>query len=196
MPSAYAQMFRDELRDRPLDRVILGAFAEVVRAHGDGRGADLGCGPGRITAHLEESGLDAFGVDVSPAMIEPARRAHPHLRFAVGSTTALDIADGVLSRWSASRTPPWELPVVPAEFRRVPAPGGHLLIGFPAGDGPSRPTQVFDHAVAPAHRWWPDHPAAMLREAGPAEAARTVREPQPTGRRQFQEVHLLARKAR
>ena len=28
-----------------------------------------------------------------------------------------------------------------------------------------------------------------------AEVARMVREPQPTDRRQFQEVHLLARKA-
>ncbi|MFE4913948.1 SAM-dependent methyltransferase, partial [Streptomyces sp. NPDC056652] len=41
----------------------------------------------------------------------------------------------------------------------------------------------------------PDHLAALLRESGLAEVARTVREPQPTDRRQFQEVHLLARKS-
>ncbi|WP_344048792.1 class I SAM-dependent methyltransferase [Streptomyces thermoalcalitolerans] len=198
--SEYAQLFRDELRDRPLDRAILGAFAEVVRASGDGRVADLGCGPGHITAYLDESGLTAFGVDASPEMIKLARQAYPGLRFEVGSMTALDIADGVLSgalsRWSVIHTPPQELPVVLAEFQRVLAPGGHLLIGFSAGDGPSHPTQVFDHAVAPAHRWWPDHLAAMLRESGLVEVARMVREPQPTDRRQFQEVHLLARKTR
>lgn len=197
---AYAQMFRDELRDRPLDRAFLGAFAEAVRASGDGRVADLGCGPGHVTAYLGELGLVAFGVDASPAMIESARQAYPGLRFDVGSMTALDIADsvldGVLARWSVIHTPPHELPVILAEFHRVLAPGGHLLVGFSASDGPSRPTQVFDHAVAPAYRWWPDHLAAMLRKFGLAEVARMVREPQPTDRRQFQEVHLLARKAR
>lgn len=148
----YAELFRDTLRDRPLDRAILGAFAEVVRAGGDGRVADLGCGPGQITAHLDELGLAAFGVDASPAMIELARQAYPDLRFDVGSMAALDIADGalggVLSRWSIIHTAPRELPVILAEFHRVLAPGGHLLVSFSASDDPSQPTQVFDHAVA------------------------------------------------
>ncbi|MFG2647970.1 class I SAM-dependent methyltransferase [Streptomyces sp. NPDC048436] len=195
----YAQLFRDSLRDSPLDRAILGAFAEVARASGDGRVADLGCGPGHITAYIGELGLTAFGVDASPAMIELAREAYPALRFDVGSMAALNIADGVLggvlSRWSVIHTPPQELPAVLAEFHRVLAPGGHLLIGFSASEDSSHPTQAFDHAVAPAYRWWPDHLAALLREAGLAEVARMVREPQPTDRRQFQEVHLLARKA-
>ncbi|MDX2554902.1 MULTISPECIES: class I SAM-dependent methyltransferase [Streptomyces] len=197
--STYARLFGDSLRDRPLDRAILGAFAEVARACGGGLVADLGCGPGHVTAHLAESGLEAFGVDASPAMVELARRAHPGLRFEVGSMAALDIADGalggVLSRWSIIHTPPHEVPVLLAEFHRVLAPGGHLLIGFSASEGPSHPTQVFDHTVAPAHRWWPDHLAALLRASGLAEVARMVREPQPTDRRQFQEVQLLARKA-
>ncbi|MBP2401403.1 class I SAM-dependent methyltransferase [Streptomyces syringium] len=195
----YAQMFRDTLRDRPLDRAVLDAFAEVVRASGNDRVADLGCGPGHITAHLDGLGLSACGVDASPAMITTARQAHPGLRFDVGSMAALDIADGelggVLSRWSIIHTPPRELPAILAEFHRVLAPGGHLLIGFSATDDPSHPTQVFDHTVAPAYRWSPDHLAAMLRACGSAEVARMIREPQPTDRRQFQEVHLLARKA-
>ncbi|MFE5934811.1 class I SAM-dependent DNA methyltransferase [Streptomyces sp. NPDC056470] len=194
----YARLFRDSLAGAPLDRAMLGAFAEAVRAGGGRAVADLGCGPGHVTAHLSELGLDAFGVDASPAMIAAARRAHPELRFDVGSMAALDLADdalgGVLSRWSIIHTPPRELPLILREFHRVLAPGGHLLVGFWAGDDPSRPTKVFDHAVAPAYRWCPDHLAALLREAGLAEAARLVREPLPTDRRQFQEVHLLARK--
>ncbi|MGW9436180.1 class I SAM-dependent methyltransferase [Streptomyces sp. NPDC055607] len=194
----YEEMFRDSLRDSPLDRAMLGVLAEVVRADGEGRVADLGCGPGHVTAHLDGLGLSAFGVDASPAMIELARRAHPGLRFDVGSMAALDIADGaldgVLSRWSVIHVPPAELPAVLAEFHRVLAPGGHLLIAFSGSEGPAHPTQVFDHAVAPAYRWWPDHLAATLRASGLAEVARTVREPRPTDRRQFQEIHLLARK--
>ncbi|MFC0844068.1 class I SAM-dependent DNA methyltransferase [Streptomyces noboritoensis] len=195
---AYAEQFRDTLRDRPLDRAILGVFAEAVRASGEGRVADLGCGPGHITAHLDGLGLAAFGVDASPAMIELARQAYPGLSFDVGSMAVLDIADGVLggvlSRWSIIHTAPQELPAILAEFHRVLAPGGHLLIGFSASEGPSRPTQVYDHTVAPAYRWSPDHLAAMLRTAGLAEVARLVRQPEPTDRRQFQEVQLLARK--
>ncbi|MGK5640673.1 class I SAM-dependent methyltransferase [Streptomyces sp. URMC 126] len=196
----YARLFRDALRDSPLDRAILGAFAEFVRAGGNRRVADLGCGPGHVTAWLDGLGLEASGVDASPAMIELARQAYPSLRFEVGSMAELDIADstlgGVLSRWSVIHTPPAELPRILLEFHRVLAPGGHLLIGFWANEGPSSPvTQAFDHAVAPAYRWSPDHLAGLLREAGLAEAARMVREPRPTDRRQFQEVHLLARKA-
>jgi SAM-dependent methyltransferase len=195
----YAELFRDTLRDSPLDRAILGAFAEVVRASGNGQVADLGCGPGHITAHLDELGLAAFGVDASPAMIGLARQACPGLRFDVGSMAALDIADGalggVLSRWSIIHTPPHELPLILAEFHRVLAPGGHLLLGFSASEDPSHPTQLFDHTVAPAYRWWPDHLVTLLRESGLAEVARMIREPEPTDRRQFKSIQLLARKA-
>src|SRR4051794_30087863 len=194
----YARLFRDSLRDSPLDRAILAAFAEVAGAVADGRVADLGCGPGHITAHLGDLGLAAFGVDASPTMIELARRAYPGIRFEAGSMAALDIADGtlggVLSRWSIIHTPPAEVPPILAEFHRVLAPGGHLLIGFSATDDPAHPTQVFDHTVAPAYRWWPDHLAALLSDSGLTEVARLVREPEPTDRRQFQAVQLLARK--
>jgi SAM-dependent methyltransferase len=194
----YAHMFRDSLQDHPLDRAILGAFAEVVRAAGDGRVADLGCGPGYVTAHLDGLGLAASGVDASPAMIDLARETYPGLRFDVGSMAALDIADGelggVLARWSIIHTPPRDVPAVLTEFHRVLAAGGHVLIGFSASDDPSHPAQVFDHTVAPAYRWWPDHLAAMLRGCGLAEVARMVTRPQPTDKRQFAGVHLLARK--
>ncbi|MER0445656.1 class I SAM-dependent methyltransferase [Streptomyces sp. Edi4] len=198
----YARLFRDSLRDSPLDRAMLGVFAEAVRAGGGGRVGDLGCGPGHVTAYLAGLGTrkdDVFGVDACPAMIELAQQAYPELQFAIGTMGSLDLPDGtlagVLSRWSIIHIPPPELPVVVEEFARVLAPGGHLLLGFSASDGAAEPVQVFDHAVAPAYRWWPDHLAALLREHGLVEVARMVREPLPTDRRPFKEVHLLARKA-
>jgi 2-polyprenyl-3-methyl-5-hydroxy-6-metoxy-1,4-benzoquinol methylase len=48
---------------------------------------DVGCGTGRITAHLRQLGVDVFGIDLSPGMIEVARRDHPGLRFDLGSMT-------------------------------------------------------------------------------------------------------------
>ncbi len=199
--TVYAQKFQDSLRDRPLERALLGAFAELVRTNGDGPGevADLGCGPGYVTAHLHGLGLKAFGVDASPVMVELAHSAHPGLRFEVGSMAALDIEDGalagVLSRWSVIHTPPQDVPAIVAEIARVLAPGGHLLIAFPATDGPHVETQSYDHAVMTAYRWHPDRLAGLLRDHGLAEVGRTTIEPLPTDRRQFQEVQLLARKA-
>jgi SAM-dependent methyltransferase len=110
------------------------------RASGAALSGDSG-GPGHITAYLDALGLAAFGVDASPAMIKLARHVYPGLRFDVGSMTAVNVADGVLSRWSIIHTPPQELPAILAEFHRVLAPGGHLLIGFSASDDPSYPTQ-------------------------------------------------------
>ena len=48
----YAALLRTELAGKPLDRALLGAFAELVRADGNGTVADLGCGPGRVTAYF------------------------------------------------------------------------------------------------------------------------------------------------
>ncbi|MFF8308537.1 class I SAM-dependent DNA methyltransferase [Streptomyces lydicus] len=197
--STYAQMFHDTLRERPLERALLSAFAELVRTNGGGGVADLGCGPGHVTAHLHGLGLSAFGVDASPVMVELAREAHPGLRFDVGSMAALDIEDGtlggVLSRWSVIHTPPQDLPAILSEIARVLAPGGHLLVEFPATDGPHHETQSYDHTVVTAYRWSPDRFAELLRDQGLAETARLVVEPLPTDRRQFREVQLLAHKA-
>jgi SAM-dependent methyltransferase len=43
---------------------------------------DLGCGTGDLLAELEPS--HGVGIDISPAMIEQAKRLHPHLQFSVG----------------------------------------------------------------------------------------------------------------
>jgi SAM-dependent methyltransferase len=65
---------------------------------------DVGCGPGTVTAYLAERGVDASGVDLSPRMIEHARRLYPQCRLSVGSATDLDLADasfgGLLGWWS------------------------------------------------------------------------------------------------
>jgi SAM-dependent methyltransferase len=194
----YAEQFTDSLRGRPLERALLAAFAESVGAGSGGEVADLGCGPGYVTAHLRELGLRAFGVDASPAMITLAREANPDLRFEVGSMTALDIADGalggVLSRYSIIHTPPADLPAVVAEFARVLASGGQLLISCFATDDRTIPTQSYDHTVATAYRWSPDRLAALLRDVGLSEVARVLCEPKPTDKRQFQELQLLATK--
>jgi SAM-dependent methyltransferase len=193
----YAELFGDYLADLPLDRALIAAFAELVRAADAGPVADLGCGPGYVTAHLGGLGLNAFGVDLSPTMIELAREAYPDLRFEVGSMTALDIGDealgGVLAWYSTIHTPPEELPAVLTEFHRVLAPGGHLLLAFfQADDDAEVLAQPFDHKVTTGYRWSLDGAAELLRKAGFTESARLSREPNEDER--FPRGHLLVRK--
>ncbi|MFD7909979.1 class I SAM-dependent DNA methyltransferase [Streptomyces sp. NPDC059752] len=179
----YARLLSTELAGKPLDRAMLAAFAEYVRddAGGGGRAvADLGCGPGRVTAHLAGLGLRAFGVDLSPAMVAVARRTYPGLRFEVASMAALDVADGVLGGvlawYSTVHTPPSQLPKLFAEFARVLAPGGHFLIAFKAGDELIRLEHAYGHPVdLDVYRTPPELIADLLGGAGLTEVARLVR---------------------
>jgi SAM-dependent methyltransferase len=189
----YAGFVRDIWDGDPLDRAAWAAFADCVR--GRGPVADLGCGPGHLTAHLRSLGLDAFGVDLSPAMVELARAAEPALRFEVGSMAALDLPDGglagILSWYSVIHTPPAEVPGYFAEFFRTLAPGGHVLLGcFESGGGP--PAE-FDHRVTTAYRWPLDELASLAFRAGFAEVGRMYREP-TAGERPFRQGRLLLRK--
>ncbi|MBE1467119.1 2-polyprenyl-3-methyl-5-hydroxy-6-metoxy-1,4-benzoquinol methylase [Kibdelosporangium phytohabitans] len=59
----YAELFSGVLATLPLERGLLAAFAELVPA---GPVADIGCGPGHVTAHLHALGLTAFGIDCRP----------------------------------------------------------------------------------------------------------------------------------
>ncbi|MFC9459645.1 class I SAM-dependent methyltransferase [Streptomyces sp. NPDC056983] len=191
----YAEVTRDALDAQPLDRAMLAAFAELVRTNAGGPVAELGCGPGRVTAHLRDLGLDVFGVDLSPVMIDLARETYPDLRFEVGSMDALSLADGslngILSWYSVIHTPPQDVPSYFDEFRRVLAPGGHLLLGFfESGDDP---VTEFDHKVVTAYRWPVEDLAKMAAEAGFAEVGRMLREPSEGER--FRQGRLLMRRA-
>ncbi|NUS40249.1 MAG: methyltransferase domain-containing protein, partial [Terrabacter sp.] len=75
----YASLLEAELARSPLDRALLGHFAELVLTEGGGPVVDAGCGPGRITGHLRSLGLDVSGVDLSPGMVAEARRRHPDI---------------------------------------------------------------------------------------------------------------------
>jgi SAM-dependent methyltransferase len=194
----YAALFSGSLPKYPLERGLLASFAELARAAG-GPVADLGCGPGYVTAYLASLGLDAFGVDLSPEMIRIARAAHPGLRFEIGSMAALDVGDGtlsgILSRYSIIHTPPTEVPAVLAEFRRVLASGGHVLLSFPGTDDGSPPVAPYDHTVVTAYRWWPDHFSTLLAEAGLDEVGRLIERALPDAPRPFPMVTLVARRS-
>jgi SAM-dependent methyltransferase len=194
---SYEALLRTELARKPFDRAMLGAFAELVHADGNGQVADLGCGPGRVTAHLDALGLHAFGVDLSPAMVAVARERHPHLRFDVGSMSALDMADGVLAGvvawYSIIHIPPSRLPDVFEEFHRVLAPGGYLLLAFQAGDACVHLEQAYGHEISlDAYRLSPEIICERLSTYGLVVEARLLREPDETEK--IRQAYVVARK--
>ncbi|WP_431971363.1 class I SAM-dependent DNA methyltransferase [Nocardia sp. bgisy134] len=177
MAQLYTDFVRGHLATQPFDRAVLGAFAELLRADESGPVADLGCGPGRIAAHLVSLDVPTFGMDLSPRMIELARAEYPGLRFEVGSMEELTIEDGALAGlvawYSIIHLPPERVPHVLREFHRVLRTGGHALLAFQAADAADT-VLGFDHKVTRAYRWSPDRLAELSREAGFTVIARMV----------------------
>ncbi|MEO3757985.1 class I SAM-dependent methyltransferase [Mycobacterium sp. B14F4] len=183
--AAYDAEFADELEAKPLDRALLTAFADLV---GSGLICDIGCGPGHITRFLAHRHAEIIGLDLSPAMIEIARRHAPGLSFTVGSMLNLPVADnawaGAVSLYSIIHLTPSERSAACHEFARVVRPGGWLLLAFHV-DSPEFAVGAVNHLTS----WFgecveldgyflePDDVVAQLVAAGFTLKARLEREP-------------------
>ncbi len=138
----YARRMLTELDHKPLDRDLLDRFAQQVigedRISEPGRVCDLGTGPGQIARYLHDRGVDAFGIDLSPGMVEQARAAHPGMDFPAGDMRQLDLPDGSLAGmtafYSIIHLPRAEVVRVLKEVRRVLQPKAPLLMSFHRGD--------------------------------------------------------------
>jgi SAM-dependent methyltransferase len=106
---------------------------ELVVSEAGLRGArvlDAGCGTGRFSAELAESGIArVWGVDASPEMLEVARSKTRRAGFKEGRLEALPFRDG----WFEAAVA-WlvvhlvDRPAAFAELRRVVGPGGRLAV--------------------------------------------------------------------
>lgn len=176
----YARMVT--LDGLPVVRGVLALFAERVRAVG-GPVVDVGCGPGHVTAHLRDLGLDAYGIDLSPEMVRLARRDQPGLRFEVGSMTDLDVPDGsvggALAWYSTIHVPDGEMPTVAAHLHRALVPGGVAALGFHVGSDSVRKTQGYggNPMNVDVHRRPVEKVADWLRDAGLVIEAHVLLDP-------------------
>ena len=199
--SGYAEAMTDELRHKPLDRALLAVFAEqvVLVGRGQGRVWDVGCGPGHVTAFLAGLGLDAAGLDLSDGMVAQARARHPGLEFRCGSMTALPSGDGewdgLVSFYSLIHMiDDADLHAALAEYRRVLADQGLLLLAVHAGQEVRHSTEWFGAAVDVSFRFFdPDWLAAELDRAGFAVEALARRQPYPGAEVATERAYFLAR---
>jgi ubiquinone/menaquinone biosynthesis C-methylase UbiE len=148
---------------------------------------DVCCGPGYVAGAAAARGAAAVGIDITPAMIEEARRRFPNAEFRVGDAENLGFADASF----ASVTCAFGLLHLPdarraiAESFRVLAPGG--LYAFAVWSPPNKArlldlalTAITAHAdmdvplpKAPAMFEFsdPDVAGEALRRAGFADVA-------------------------
>jgi SAM-dependent methyltransferase len=156
-----------------------------IRRHLAGRPGtvlDLGCGPGHITDYLRSLGINATGIDMVPEFITHAQAAHPSGSYQLGSMENLAVANhsiaGILAWGSLIHLPPQDLDGVLAEFRRVMAPAGTLVLALFVGDE----VAAFDHKVVTAYRWPVDEFSERLARAGFTEVERLQRPSEGTHR--------------
>jgi SAM-dependent methyltransferase len=177
---AYSSSTCGALAALPIERALLELFAQRVLTTGGGPVLDAGCGPGWVTAHLAQRGLDICGMDLSPALVDIARLNQPGLDFWIGSVTELAVADnaltGLVCWYVLHHVPDHALAAVLEEFARALAPGGQLLLGGHSGEGSYLKTQGYGGIPMSVivNRRSNDSIVASLRRAGFAVDAHVV----------------------
>jgi ubiquinone/menaquinone biosynthesis C-methylase UbiE len=108
---------------------LINSFMRLVRPPAGGKVLDLGCGSGIFTYLLSQRGLDATGLDISPKLLELARRKYPALTFVEGDVEDLPFednsVDGVLLSGLVHHLP--EPSLCAGEVFRVLKPGGRFM---------------------------------------------------------------------
>ena len=165
----YARRIFGELEHKPFDCQLLDRFAARVQKVGPA--CDLGCGPGHVTRYLHERGVQVIGVDLSPVMVELARRLNPGVEFRQGNMLSLDIDEGawggIAAFYSIIHIPRTDVFAALAEMNRVLRPGGLLLLSFHVGDETVHLDEWWGHPVSVDFRFFrSEEMADTLRSGG------------------------------
>jgi len=139
----YVDHLTGALDRMPVERAVLDLFCELTRAAdlGDVVG-DVGCGTRRLAPYLAARGMSPRGIDLSPGMVQVARRDHPDFAFDVADLRDLPFEDaslaGVVCWYSLIFLALPDRATAFGELARVVKPGGYLVTAFKAGDGTLR----------------------------------------------------------
>ena len=193
----YARRIFGELEHKQLDRQLLDRFAAKV----DGLGpvCDLGCGPGHVARYLHERGVQVMGLDLSPVMVEQARRLNPSIQFRQGNMLSLDIEDGtsggIVAFYSIIHVPRADIAIALAEMKRVLRPSGVLLLAFHVGDETVHLDEWWGQRVSVDFLFFrPEEISDSLRAAGFEIEEIVEREPYPDVEHQSRRAYIFAKK--
>lgn len=133
----YAQKFLRELDSKPLDRILLKAFADQNADRG--RLIDLGCGPGQTTRFIYDQGFNnVLGVDIAAEMIRVAKASHHPVSFEQADLLKLMYDDcsfgSALAFYSIVNFDYPEIEIALKEISRILVRDGELLFSFHAGN--------------------------------------------------------------
>lgn len=196
--TAYADHFVDELERLPfetwlLDRVIAGADGDRV--------VEVGSGPGHVTAYLGAHGAEATGVDLSPAMVNEARRRFPGRSFEVGDLRQLRrpaASSGwaaVVGWYSLIHLTPAELADAVATLVGTIAPGGWLVLAMHAGTDVRHHDEWFGHQIDLDFVFHPPSAvAATFQAAGLLDIEWYLRGPLTARDETTQRLYILGRR--
>ncbi len=192
----YADHLTGELAHLPFERWLLDRVAA-----GPGPVVEVGCGPGHITAYLADQGADATGIDLTPAMVEEARRRFPEGRYELGDLRRLMRPPGaegwgaVLGWYSLIHLAASELPGALDALVRPLAPDGTLALALHAGDQVHHHTSWFEHAVDLDFVFHgPAEMVPLLEGAGLTDVEWYVRGPLSARNEWTERLYLLGRK--
>lgn len=146
----YAGKYMNELEGKHLDRILLEAFARENKDKG--RCIDLGCGPGQTTQFLFEHGLTQItGTDLSPAMVETAKKLNPHISFETADMLQLHYDPqhfaSAIAFYSIVHFSYEQAGIAFKEIARVLQPGAHFLFSFHIGDAVVHIDEFLGHKV-------------------------------------------------
>lgn len=195
---AYADQLGDELSDLPFESWLLHRVVELAQ------GApviEVGTGPGHVAAFLAEAGADTSGLDLTPQMVDEARRRHPAVRYEIGDLRQLmrpSTHDGwgaVLAWYSLIHLASSELPPAVAALVRPLRAGGWLVLALHAGAEVRTVTEWFGHEIDldfVGHDR--DEILAVVDQAGLVDVEWYHRGPMTARGETTQRLYLLARK--
>lgn len=155
----------------------LGALVELVSSDADARWLESACGTGLVSRALAGKVGSITGVDLTPAMLERAKRGAAdegiaNAGFSVGDATALEFADGSFDG-AVTRLSLHHIPVpgrAIAELARVVRPGGRVIVGDLVADEADGEAALWREEIErlrdPSH--WVCRTPEQLREMGSA----------------------------
>lgn len=152
----------------------LDELVRLAMPRADERWLEVACGPGLVSRKLAPHVHEVHGVDMTPAMIEVARREASaagvgNATFTVGDATALELptasVDGAVARFAIHHIPaPGRLF---HELARVVRPGGRIILADHVADADADAaawSQEIERLRDPSH--WACLPVARLRTLG------------------------------